>query len=59
MLFRSIAFFERNCDDGEETAQQKEYEAADPTLLALLKKADITVFRFEKVSEKAYKICKL
>ena len=54
-----FAFFERNCDDGEETAQQKEYEAADPTLLALLKKADITVFRFEKVSEKAYKICKL
>ncbi len=56
---KAIAFFERNCDDGEETAQQKEYEAADPTLLALLKKADITVFRFEKVSEKAYKICKL
>ena len=41
------------------TAQQKEYEAADPALFDLQKKANITVFRFEKIGEKAYQICKL
>jgi len=56
---KAIAFFEKNRDDGEKTAQQKEYEAVDSALLALLKKADITVFRFEEVGEKAYQICKL
>lgn len=56
---KAIAFFEKNRDDGEKTAQQKEYETADPALFALLKKANITVFRFEEVSEKAYRICKL
>lgn len=56
---KAIAFFEKNRDDGEKTAQQKEYEAADPALFALLKKADITVFRFEEDGEKAYRICKL
>lgn len=56
---KAIAFFEKNRDDGKKTKQQEEYEAADPALFALLKKADITVFRFEEVSEKAYQICKL
>lgn len=56
---KAIAFFEKNRDNGAKTAQQKEYEAADPSLLDLLKKADITVFRFEEVSKKAYQICKL
>lgn len=56
---KAIAFFEKNRDDGEKTAQQKEYEAADPALVALLKKADITVFRFEEAGEKVYQICKL
>lgn len=56
---KAIAFFEKNRDDGKKTKQQEEYEAADPALFALLKKADITVFRFEEVSEKAYRICKL
>ena len=56
---KAIAFFEKNRDDGKKTKQQEEYESADPALFALLKKADITVFRFEEVSEKAYRICKL
>ena len=56
---KAIAFFEKNRDDGKKTKQQEEYEAADPALFALLKKADITVFRFEEVSEKAYRICEL
>ena len=56
---KAIAFFEKNRDDGKKTKQQEEYEAADPALFALLKKANITVFRFEEVSEKAYRICKL
>lgn len=56
---KAIAFFEKNRDDGEKTAQQKEYEVAKSTFFALLKKADITVFRFEEVGEKAYQICKL
>lgn len=56
---KAIAFFEKNRDDGKKTKQQEEYETADPALFALLKKADITVFRFEEVSEKAYRICKL
>lgn len=56
---KAIAFFEKNRDDGTKTAQQKEYEATDLALFALLKKAAITVFRFEEVSEKAYQICKL
>ena len=56
---KAIAFFEKNRDDGEKTAQQKEYESADPALLALLKKADITVFRFEEADRSSYQICKL
>ena len=56
---RAIAFFEKNRDDGIDTAQQSEYERADPTLMLLLKKAGITVFRFEEVGNKEYKICKL
>lgn len=56
---KAIAFFEKNRDDGKKTKQQEEYEASDPAIFALLKKADITVFRFEEVSEKVYRICKL
>lgn len=56
---KAIAFFEKNRDSGEKTPQQKEYEAADTALFALLKKADITIFRFEEAGEKAYRICKL
>lgn len=56
---KAIAFFKENRDDGEKTAQQKEYESASPALLDLLKKAEITVFRFEEVGEKVYQICKL
>lgn len=56
---KAIAFFEKNRDDGKKTAQQKEYETADPALFVLLKKAHITVFRFEEVNENAYQICKL
>ena len=56
---KAIAFFKKNRDNGEKTAQQKEYESADPALLALLEKADITVFRLEEVGEKTYQICKL
>lgn len=56
---KAIAFFEKNRDDGKKTKQQKEYEAAVPALSALLKKADITVFRFEEVGENEYQIWKL
>lgn len=56
---RAIAFFEKNREDGEKTPQQKEYAAAGPSLLALLKQADIAVFRFEEAGERAYRICRL
>lgn len=56
---KAIAFFEKNRDDGEKTSQQKEYEAADPAIFALLKKAKITVFRFEEAGGNAYQICRL
>jgi len=56
---KAIAFFEKNHDDGEQTAQQKEYEAAGPALFALLEKAEIAVFRFDEVRGKTYRICKL
>lgn len=56
---KAIAFFEKNRENGTKTVQQKEYENADPALKVLIKKADITVFRFEEVSEKVYRICKL
>lgn len=55
----AIAFFEKNREDGEKTWQQIEYETAGPELMNLLKKAEITVFRFEEAGEKEYRICKL
>lgn len=56
---KAIAFFEINRENGNKSAQQYEYENASPELLALIKKADITVFRFEECGENEYKICKL
>ncbi len=49
---KAISFF-------EETKQNAEFEKAIPEIKELLAKADITVFRFEKTGEKAYKICRL
>lgn len=56
---RAIAFFEKDPETGEKTAQQAEYENADPALLALLEKAHISVFQFLEADEKAYQLCKL
>lgn len=49
---KAIIFFEG-------TAQQEEYDRAEPDMRALLKKAGITVFRFKKSGDQQYKICKL
>lgn len=49
---KAIAFFEG-------TNQAAEFENAAPEIKELLEKANITVFRFEKAGEKAYKICRL
>ncbi len=49
---KAIAFFEG-------TKQAAEFEEAVPEIKELLTKANITVFRFEKTGEKAYKICRL
>lgn len=49
---KAISFFEG-------TKQNAEFEKAIPEIKELLAKADITVFRFEKTGEKAYKICRL
>ena len=49
---KAIAFFEG-------TKQNDEFEKAAPEIKELLEKANITVFRFEKTGEKAYKICRL
>ena len=48
----AIAFFEG-------TAQDEEYLHLPYEMKELLRKAQITVFRFEKASKQAYKICKL
>lgn len=56
---KAIAFFEKNSENGESTVQQKEYEKENPLIRELLNKADITVFRFERIDEKRYEICKL
>lgn len=56
---KAIAFFEKNQDNGEKTAQQKEFETENPALLTLLKKADITIFCFKEINGRAYQICKL
>lgn len=49
---KAIAFFEK-------TPQEKEYLEMTMDMKALINEADITVFRFEKVDEEIYKICKL
>ena len=49
---KAIIFFEG-------TAQEAEYDRADPAMRALLKKAGITVFRFEKRDAHIYEICRL
>ena len=49
---KAIAFFQG-------TKQNDEFEKAAPEIKELLAKANITVFRFEKTGEKAYKICRL
>lgn len=49
---KAIAFFEK-------TKQDAEFEKAAHEIKELLTKANITVFRFEKIDEKAYKICRL
>lgn len=56
---KAIAFFESNCDDGSITSQQKEYEEKEIEISELIKKADITVFRFELVGENKFRICRL
>lgn len=56
---KAIAFFEQNYDNKEETAQQSEYCTIEPALMAVIKKADIAVFRFEEVGHKQYRICRL
>lgn len=56
---KAIAFFEKNRETGEKTAQQKEYEMHNQKLFDLIKLADITVFQFKEVSEMEYKICRL
>ena len=49
---KAIAFFEN-------TPQEKEYLSMTSEMKALIKEADITVFRFEKIDEETYTICKL
>lgn len=49
---KAIAFFEN-------TPQDDEYSALSPALEYILKKAEITVFRFEKRKGNTYEICKL
>lgn len=56
---KAIGFFEQNYDKKEPTAQQDEYNKIAPALMDIIKKADITVFRFEEVGHKQYRICKL
>ena len=56
---KAIGFFEQNYDDKTPTAQQNEYNKIAPALMDIIKKADITVFRFEEVGHKQYRICKL
>ena len=49
---KAIAFFEN-------TTQENEYLAMTSELKLLIKEADITMFRFEKIDEETYAICKL
>lgn len=50
--YKAIGFFEN-------TPQETEYLQASAELIGILKKAHITVFRFERAGEKGYRICKL
>ena len=56
---KAIAFFEKNCDDGSFTSQQREYDEKELETSELIKKADITVFRFEIAGENEFRICRL
>ena len=56
---KAIAFFEKNCDDGSVTSQQREYDEKELETSELIKKADITVFRFEITGENEFRICRL
>ena len=56
---KAIAFFEKNCDDGSFTSQQREYDEKELETSELIKKADITVFRFEITGENEFRICRL
>lgn len=56
---KAIAFFEKNCDDGSFTSQQREYDEKELETSDLIKKADITVFRFEIAGENEFRICRL
>ena len=49
---KAIAFF-------EESPQEKEYLELRDDMKALINEAEITVFRFKKVDEETYRICKL
>ena len=55
---KAIAFFEHDLEK-QITPQNKEYMQKDLDMQELLKKADITVFQFEKVNEDTYRLCRL
>lgn len=56
---KAIAFFEKNRETGEITAQQKEWDMQNQELLDLIKLAAITVFQFKEVGNMEYEICRL
>lgn len=56
---KAIAFFEKNREDNLKTCQQLEFEQVNSSIITLLKKADVTVFRFEEDGDNRYRICKL
>ena len=56
---KPLHFFEKNCDDGSVTSQQREYDEKELETSELIKKADITVFRFEITGENEFRICRL
>ena len=56
---RPLHFFEKNCDDGSITSQQKGYDEKELEISELIKKAGITVFRFEIAGENEFRICRL
>lgn len=56
---KAIAFFEKNYDNGSFTSQQKEYDEKELEISELIRKAGITVFRFEIAGENEFRICRL